>query len=93
VSEEYERGWTDQIGGIPVVKFRHYLQGKGIDIDVILAQNEFQRELLSRRQREEVDGFSTWVVSAEDLMLLKLLASRPRDFLDVQDVLFQVCTG
>ena len=88
VSEEYERGWTDQVGGMPLVKFRRYLQGKGIDIDVFLAENEFQRSLLARRKREEVDGFSTWVVSAEDLILLKLLAGRTRDLLDIQDVLF-----
>ncbi|HEY2253637.1 MAG TPA: nucleotidyl transferase AbiEii/AbiGii toxin family protein [Planctomycetaceae bacterium] len=88
VPEEYERGWTDKVGGMPVVKFRHYLQDRGIDIDVFLAENEFQRGLLARRRKEAVNGFSTWVVSAEDLILLKLLANRPRDLLDVQDVLF-----
>jgi hypothetical protein len=29
VPDEYERGWTDEVGGMPVVKFCQYLQGKG----------------------------------------------------------------
>ncbi len=88
IPEEYEHGWTDQVGGMPVVKIRHDLENQGIDVDVFLAKNAFQRELLARRRKEEVNGFSTWVVSAEDLVLLKLLANRPRDLLDVGDVLF-----
>jgi predicted nucleotidyltransferase len=88
VPDEYERGWTDRVGGMPVIKFRQYLEGQGIDIDVFLAENEFQLQLLARRRREHVNGFSTWVVTAEDLILLKLLAGRSRDILDVGDILF-----
>jgi hypothetical protein len=35
-----------------------------------------------------VEGRSVKLVSAEDLILFKLIASRPRDLIDIQDVLF-----
>jgi hypothetical protein len=88
VPDEYERGWTDRVGGMPVVKFRQYLEGNGIDIDVFLAENEFQRQLLARRRQEQVNGFSTWVVSVEDLILLKLISYRTRDIADIGDIRF-----
>lgn len=33
-----------------------------------------------------MDGVPAWVVSPEDLILLKLIASRPRDIGDVMDI-------
>lgn len=88
VPEVYDGGWVDQVGGMPLVKFRLYLSGRGIDIDVFLAESAYQRELLSRRRRHKVDGFDAWLVTAEDLILLKLIAGRPRDVADIGDVLF-----
>jgi hypothetical protein len=88
VAPPYLNGWIDEVGGMPVVKVRLYLQNHGIDIDVFLAESEFQQSLLSRRQREEVEGAGIWFVSPEDLILLKLIAGRPRDLVDVRDVLF-----
>ena len=35
-----------------------------------------------------MDEMHVWLVSPEDLILLKLIASRPRDFVDIDDVLF-----
>lgn len=48
VSEAYTRGWIDKIADMPLVKFRIYLEGGGIDTDVLLAEDKFQRELLRR---------------------------------------------
>jgi hypothetical protein len=88
VPEEYAGGWVDQVAGMPLVKFRLYLQGRGVDIDLFLAESAFQEQLLARRRRETLDGLSVWLVSPEDLVLLKLLAARPRDLADISDVLF-----
>ncbi len=35
-----------------------------------------------------VEGWEGWFVTAEDLILLKLLANRPKDRVDVADILF-----
>lgn len=88
VPEAFQTGWVDQVSGLPLVKFRWYRQEQGIDIDVFLAEAPFQQEVLKRRRFEQIDGLSAWLVSPEDLILLKLLASRPRDLADIGDVLF-----
>jgi hypothetical protein len=88
VPEQYQSGWVDCVAGMPVVKARLYLQGRGIDGDLFLAESRFQRQLLARCRREQIDDFAAWLVSPEDLILLKLLAHRPRDLADVGDILF-----
>jgi predicted nucleotidyltransferase len=73
---------------MPLVKVRLFLEGRSVDADMFIAETPFQREVLDRRITADVDGLSVKLVSAEDLILFKLVAARPRDLLDVQDVLF-----
>ena len=88
VAEPYLSGWVDSVGGMPVVKLRLYLQDRGIDVDLFLAESDYQRALMARRRRDDLDGLAVWFVSPEDLILLKLIAARPRDIGDIHDVLF-----
>src|SRR4026208_786975 len=39
VPEAYSSGWVDDVGGMPLIKFRLFLQDNGIDIDVFLAES------------------------------------------------------
>ena len=87
VPHEFTTGWVDQVAGMPLVKARQWVAGKTIDVDVFLAESRFQTSLLQRRARAEVEGISAWIASPEDLILLKLLANRPRDIGDIQDIL------
>jgi hypothetical protein len=89
VPEGYRSGWVDRVAGLPLLKLKHYLsEARSIDVDIFLAETPFQESVLQRRQRHSVDGWEAWFVSAEDLILLKLLADRPRDRIDVADILF-----
>jgi hypothetical protein len=88
VPESFDSGWVDTVAGMPLIRFRLYLEQHGIDVDVFLAESEFQRQIIARRQRVDLDEHSFMLVSPEDLVLLKLLAGRPRDLIDVQDILF-----
>jgi Nucleotidyl transferase AbiEii toxin, Type IV TA system len=88
VPEEYAGGWVDQVGSMPLIKFRTYLTERSIDIDIFLAESAFQEQLLARRRQGQLDESPVWFVSPEDLILLKLVAGRPRDLADAGDVLF-----
>lgn len=89
VADAYLSGWIDQVAGMPLVKFRMYgAANQGIDIDVFIAETQFQTHLLARRRRALLEDLNVWLVSPEDLILLKLLAGRQRDLADVGDILF-----
>ncbi|MEM9828286.1 MAG: nucleotidyl transferase AbiEii/AbiGii toxin family protein [Planctomycetota bacterium] len=89
VAPPYLSGWVDKVAEMPLVKFRAYVaEETGIDVDVFLAETDFQRNVIQNRMGVEVNGKSIQVVTAEDLLLLKLLASRPRDLIDVADLIF-----
>ncbi len=85
--DAYQSGWVDQVSGLPLVRIRQWIDGKTVDIDLFLAESEFQESVLVRRMECLVEGHPAWVVSPEDLILLKLIAGRPRDLGDIQDIL------
>jgi hypothetical protein len=81
-------GWVDTVKGLPVVKLQAFLGERAIDVDIFLAETAYQQHLLTRRERHAAEGLDAWFVSPEDLILLKLLAGRPKDRVDVSDILF-----
>lgn len=88
IPDAYRSGWVDSVADIPLVKLRRYLADRGVDVDLFLAETAYQRTLMTRRRFAEIDGHSVYLVSPEDLILLKLIAGRPRDLIDVHDILF-----
>jgi predicted nucleotidyltransferase len=88
VPEVYRTGWVDNVAEMPLVKLRRYVAGRGIDVDVFLAETAYQQILMTRRRVAEIEGSRVVLVSPEDLILLKLVANRPRDLVDVQEILF-----
>ncbi len=87
VPQEFTKGWVDQVAGMPLVKARQWVEGKTIDVDIFIAESKFQKSLIQRRIKAEVEGQPAWIASPEDLILLKLIAGRPRDLGDIQDIL------
>lgn len=62
--------------------------GKMIDVDMFINDTPFQRSTMNRRIQVPFEGRELWFTTPEDLILLKLLANRPRDLGGVADVLF-----
>jgi hypothetical protein len=89
IAEHYVTGWRVRVGGMPLVKLKTYMSdGHTIDVDIFISETPFQISIMDRRVRLEFEGNEMWFVSAEDLIMLKLLANRPRDLGDVADILF-----
>jgi hypothetical protein len=87
VDEIYKRGRKDSVAGMPFIKCKRYLGTHPIDLDIFLCQSRFQQSLLDRRRREVASGCEYWLVSPEDVVLLKLIAARHRDCSDAEEVL------
>ena len=87
VPDQYQQGWIDTVADMPVVKLQLYLAECGIDIDIFLAESEFQQDLIRRRVQHTIGGIPAWFVSVEDLILLNIIAGRPRDRADIDDLL------
>jgi len=58
-----------------------------IYVDLFLASGEYQRAALSRRKEIKLSGRKIPVISAEDLILYKLLAGRTKDIDDIREIL------
>ncbi len=56
-------------------------------VDVLVAGTAFEREAIDRAVTMALGDVSVRVVTREDLIIYKLIAWRPRDRLDIQDVL------
>jgi hypothetical protein len=64
------------------------VSGEGIAIDVALGQIAFEKRAVSRATRYEfLPGLSLLTCSAEDLVVLKSFADRPRDWADVETII------
>lgn len=88
VPETYQKGWVDEVKGLKLVKVKRYVIDRAVDVDLFLADSDYQDEVLRRKCLADVEGRRYWIASPEDLVLLKLIAGRPRDLIDVADVLF-----
>jgi predicted nucleotidyltransferase len=60
---------------------------KDISVDFLFADNDFKHAALKRKEPVQVADFSVNISTPEDLIILKLLSSRPQDRLDAKKVL------
>ena len=89
VDEIYRKGWRDRVRDMPLVKVRLFRDGRAVTSDLFLVTTPFQEAAFARRRDVQVPslGRHVPVVSPADLVLFKLLAARPKDRADVQNVL------
>jgi predicted nucleotidyltransferase len=58
----------------------------GIEIDLSFAMLPFEKELIERAQERSVRGVTFRVATAEDIVVMKALALRPRDVADIEAI-------
>jgi hypothetical protein len=65
-----------------VLLLRH--EPSAIDVDVSLGALAFEREVVARARSRRVAGVSVPLATAEDLIVMKAIARRPRDVADIE---------
>ena len=58
-------------------------------VDLFIARNEFQKNILSRAKKVRFNKASLNIISPEDLILIKLQTGRARDVEDVRDMILE----
>jgi len=60
---------------------------EGITVDFLLTLPGYEELIVSRAVQRDLNGWAAWICSAEDLIIQKVVAGRPKDWLDVENVL------
>jgi hypothetical protein len=87
VPEEFRKGFRDSILGMNKIKVQKFEERHIWDVDFFLVSTPYQRAAFDRRQNVRFLGGDRWMITAEDLILHKLLANRRKDLLDVEEIL------
>lgn len=76
------------LGGVLLVQMQRQDSRIGVEVpvDFLVARSDYHAQVVARAQALLVQDAVLQVVSVEDLILLKLVANRPIDRLDVQDL-------
>jgi len=75
-------GFVERTSVLPLLH-----DGSGVPLDVVLGGPGLEEEFLARAERRELDGVHVPVACAEDVVVMKVLAGRPKDLEDVVAVL------
>ena len=68
-----------------ILPMRHLTTG--IKVDLAIGLSGFEQQAIARAEPIDVSGHTISVATAEDLILLKLLAGRPQDEQDIRGIL------
>jgi Nucleotidyl transferase of unknown function (DUF2204) len=75
-------GFAERTSVLPFID-----DSSGLAVDVVLARSGLELECLERAVPIEMEGVTIPVITAEDLVILKVLAGRPKDREDVRALL------
>lgn len=88
VDAAFQGGFRDVVSGMEKVQMEWWTpEARRVEVDLFLVTTAYQRESYSRRRRVRVEDREAWVLSPADLILHKLVAGRPKDLADVQNIL------
>ena len=60
-----------------------------VTVDFLLTLPGYEEQIIERAVRRDLGGWSAWICSAEDLIIQKVAAGRPKDWLDVEALLIE----
>ncbi len=82
----HDAGWSIQRGTPDgaILRLRHRAFGAA---DIVLAETDYQREAIRCARTESSGSGDVRVLRLEDVLVHKLIAGRPRDLADIEDIL------
>lgn len=87
LDDAFATGFRDEIAGMPKVH-AHVAAGRSMmAVDVFFASTPFLQSVLERRVAIDLGAGDIYVCTAADLLLLKLIANRPKDRIDADNLL------
>ncbi len=93
LAEASRRGFTYDrkkpikiIHGLSFITLSYPIKKHKIYVDLFLAQSQYFKEALSRRKKVVLSGTKIPIISAEDLILYKLLSARGKDLDDILEI-------
>jgi len=87
IPEEHARGFLDTIAGMSKFTVRRLEAGSLWEVDCFVASTPFLRSALKRTVPVTLQGRTVPILAAEDILLLKVLASRRKDLADAEEIL------
>ncbi|MCK6482621.1 MAG: hypothetical protein HUU22_09865 [Phycisphaerae bacterium] len=91
VPSEHRTGFLDIDGGFQKAKVNRFLDRHVWHTDLFVALDDFLRSALSRARNTTIARRALRVMRPEDIILLKLIAHRPKDQADIEEIL-GICT-
>ncbi len=86
VDAQFLSGFRDRIAGMEHVHFFLPAGQSLLAVDAFLGRTPFTRSVLARRVAVDLGRGPVYVCTAADLVLFKLVAGRPKDTVDVRNV-------
>jgi len=86
VDEPFLKGYLDRFSGMEKATLRLLLAGVWFTVDMFFVNSPFLRSAMERRLTIDLGADSIQVITAADLLLLKLLAGRRKDQLDIENL-------
>lgn len=83
-----DRSHVLSIAGMPYIQLLAWDRHQSVAADIFLCSCDYHRSVLSRRWKADIKGLETWIVSVEDLILLKVAAGGLRDISDITERFF-----
>jgi hypothetical protein len=88
VEPHFETGFRDRLAGMDKLRIERWTpESRRVEVDVFLVTTEYQRAAFERRVQVRIDSRQAWVLGPADLILHKLVAGRPKDLADIQNIL------
>ena len=86
VPPEHRSGFLDTLGELRKAKVTRFAGNHVWSTDLFMADGAFLQSALGRARPAPVGAARARVMSAEDIVLLKLLASRRKDLADIEEI-------